>query len=110
MGQDPGIDTLVLLVSVDYLSNIESEENRLLLAEMISENVSRLSARIGKPIYILLRQERENHEDFDRYQRIMVGKFIEKKIPWVDGAMNNVAEVLSKLVEYGEYASRHKKM
>jgi acyl-CoA synthetase (NDP forming) len=62
VGQDPQIDAMVLLISVDYLSNIKSEENRLLVAEMICTTVSRLAKKLEKPIYILLRQERQHHE------------------------------------------------
>lgn len=97
VGEDPQIDAILLLVSVDYLSNIESEENRLLTAEMICNTIARLAGKIGKPIYVLLRQERENHEDFDRYRRIMIHKFGEVGIPWVDGSFKNAAEIFCRL-------------
>jgi len=106
---DDGVDTMVLLMSVDYLSNIESEENRLLVAEMISATVQRMRDKVGKPIYILLRQERRNHEDFDRYRRVMIQKFDEKKIPWVDGSFQSVAEVFSKIVGYHDFRKRYEK-
>lgn len=106
VGKDDRVETLVLLVSVDYLSNIKSEENRLLVAEMISETVGKLSKRIGKPICILLRQERENHEDYDRYRRIMISKFNEKSIPWVDGSFKNAAEIFSKISGYHRHLTR----
>ncbi len=105
---DPRVDTLVLLVGVDYLSNIESEENRLLAAEMICTTVHRMREKIGKPIYVLLRQERRYHEDFDRYRRIMIHKFDEKKIPWVDGSFPEVAEVFSKIVGYGVFRTGYR--
>jgi acyl-CoA synthetase (NDP forming) len=104
---DEQVDTLVLLVSVDYLSNIQSEENRLLLAEMISTTVHRMREKVGKPIYILLRQERQHHEDFDRYRRIMIHSFEEKKIPWIDGSFPSVAEVFSKMVGYHDFRQRY---
>jgi len=100
VGREPGIDTLVLVVSVDFLSNIQSVENRQLVAETISETIARLSKKTGKPIYVLLRQERENHEDFDRYRRLMIARFNEKKVPWVDGSFAGAAEIFSKLAGY----------
>ena len=106
VGREPGIDTLVLVVSVDFLSNIQSAENRPLVAEMISETIARLSRKIEKPIYVLLRQERENHEDFDRYRRLMISRFNEKGVPWVDGSFASAAEVLSKLAAYRRHRER----
>jgi len=61
------------------------------------------SARISKPVYALLQQQRQNHEDFDRYRRVMVAKFIEKNIPWIDGSFRDVAEAFSLLVRYRTY-------
>ena len=58
---------------------------------------------MGKPIYVLLQQQRQNHEDFDRYRRIMVDKFNEKRIPWLDGSFKIAAEVFSKLAQYKAY-------
>ena len=109
VGKDERIDTLLLLISVDYLSNIKSEENRLLVAEMISDTVGRLTKRIGKPVCILLRQERENHEDYDRYRRIMISKFNEKNVPWVDGSFRNAAEVFSSIAGYQVFLECHEK-
>jgi acyl-CoA synthetase (NDP forming) len=106
VGRDPRIDTLGLVISVDFLSNIQSEENRALVAEMISETVARLSKKIAKPIFILLRQERENHEDFDRYRRMMISKFNEKAVPWMDGSFANVAENLSKIAAYRDHLEK----
>jgi acyl-CoA synthetase (NDP forming) len=100
VGADPQIESLMVLMSVDYLSNIETEENRVLAVEMISNMFWRYAQRIDKPIYALLQQHRQNHEDFDRYRRLMVAKFDEKHIPWIDGSFKDVAEVLSKLVQY----------
>jgi acetyltransferase len=106
VGQDPGIETLGIAISVDFLSNIQTEENRVLVAEMISETVARLAGKLAKPIFILLRQERENHEDCDRYRRIMVAKFNEKAVPWMDGSFANVAENFSKLAAYREHLEK----
>ena len=103
VGKDANIDTLILLVGVDYLSNIETEENRLLAAEMVTDTVANLMKKIGKPIYILLRQERQNHEDCDRHRRLMISKFIEKDIPWIDGPFNNAAEIFSKIAGYHKH-------
>ncbi|MBI4830798.1 MAG: CoA-binding protein, partial [Candidatus Lindowbacteria bacterium] len=100
VGADPQIESLMVLMSVDYLSNIETEENRVLAVEMISNMFSRYAQRIDKPIYALLQQHRQNHEDFDRYRRLMVAKFNGKHIPWIDGSFKEVAEVFSKLVQY----------
>jgi len=109
VGRDEQIDTLVLLISVDYLSNIKTEENRLLVAETICRTVAKLSEKIGKPICILLRQERENHEDFDRYRRLMISKFNEKNIPWVDGSFKNAAEIFSRIAGYSNHLERIRK-
>jgi acyl-CoA synthetase (NDP forming) len=108
VGQDGRIDAILLLLTADYLSNIKSEENRLLAVDTICTTVSRLSRKIGKPIYILLRQERQNHEDIDRYRRIMVTKFIEKDIPWVDGSFKDAAEVFRELAGYHDFVTRRK--
>ncbi len=105
VGADPQIDSIVILISADYLSNIKSEESRVLAVEMIADMLSRYSKRIGKPIYVLLQQHRQNHEDYDRYRRIMVDKFNEKRIPWVDGSFKEAAEVFSKLVRYQQCRS-----
>jgi acetyl-CoA synthetase (ADP-forming)/acetyltransferase len=102
------IDAILVLLTADYLSNIKSEENRLLAVETISTTISRLTRKIGKPIYILLRQERQNHEDYDRYRRLMVTKFIEKDIPWVDGSFKNAAEVFGQLADYSQHVARWK--
>jgi acetyl-CoA synthetase (ADP-forming)/acetyltransferase len=106
VGEDERIDAILILLTADYLSNIKSEENRLLAVETISTTVSRLTRKIGKPIYILMRQERQNHEDFDRYRRLMVTKFIEKDIPWVGGSFKNAAEVFGQLAEYANHVAR----
>ncbi len=103
VGADPQIDSMIVLVAADYLSNIKSEENRVLAVQMIAEMLSTSSVKAGKPIYALLQQQRQNHEDFDRYRRLMVAKFTEKQIPWIDGSFREVAEVLSLLVRYRNY-------
>ena len=108
VGAEEGIDAILILLTADYLSNIKSEENRLLAVERISVGLSRLSREIGKPIYILMRQERQNHEDIDRYRRMIVTKFIEKNIPWVDGSFKDAAEVFGLLAEYARHVARSK--
>jgi acyl-CoA synthetase (NDP forming) len=108
VGEDGQIDAIVVLLTADYLSNIKSEENRLLAVERISTIVSKLTDKIGKPIYIIMRQERENHEDIDRYRRMMVTKFIEKDIPWVDGSFKNAAEVFGQLADYSNHVARER--
>ena len=95
VGEDSQIDSMLLLMGVDYLSNIKSEENRVLAVEMISTTLSMLAEKVGKPIFVLVQQQRQNHEDFDRYRRIMVDKFNEKHIPWLDGSFKIAAEVFS---------------
>lgn len=102
------IDALLVLLTADYLSNIKSEENRLLALERISSAISAMSLEIGKPIYVLMRQERQNHEDIDRYRRMMVNKFIEKDIPWVDGSFKDAAEVFGHLAGYSNHVARWK--
>ncbi len=106
--EDDQIDAILVLITADYLSNIKSEENRLLAVETISTTISRLSRKIGKPVYILMRQERQNHEDFDRYRRLMATKFIEKDIPWVGGSFKNAAEVFAQLADYANHVARCK--
>ena len=108
VGEDGQIDAILVLLTADYLSNIKSEENRLLAVERISTTISRLSQKIGKPVYILMRQERQNHEDIDRYRRIIMSKFIEKDIPWVDGSFNNAAEVFGQLADYSQHLEKCK--
>ena len=108
VGEDGQIDAILVLLTADYLSNIKSEENRLLAVERISTTISRLSQKIGKPVYILMRQERQNHEDIDRYRRIMMNKFIEKDIPWVDGSFKNTAEVFGQLADYSQHLEKCK--
>ncbi len=108
VGEDDRIDAILVLLTADYLSNIKSEENRLLAVETISTTISRLSRKIGKPVYILMRQERQNHEDFDRYRRLMATKFIEKDIPWVGGSFKNAAEVFGQLADYANHVARCK--
>lgn len=100
---DEQIDWILMLMSVDYLSNIESEESRALAVEMIANNLHNLTRRTGKPIYVLLQQQRQNQEDNDRCRRIMLDKFNEKHIPWIDGSFKTAAEVFSKLVGYKKY-------
>lgn len=103
VGADPQIESMLLLMTVDYLSNIETEENRVLAVETISGVISHLSKKISKPICVLVQQQRQNHEDFDRYRRIMLDKFNEKRIPWIDGSFKTAAEVFSKLAKYKSY-------
>ena len=103
VGSDPQIDSIILLVSADYVSNIKTEENRVLAMEMIANMLSHYSAKLSMPIYALLQQNRQNHEDFDRYRRIMVEKFSEKRVPWIDGSFKNAAEIFSQLVQYKQY-------
>jgi acyl-CoA synthetase (NDP forming) len=100
VGADPEIESILMLMAVDYLSNIKTEENRVLAVEMISNMLDRMTKRIGKPIHVLVQQQRQNHEDFDRYRRIMVNKFSEKHIPWIDGSFKDVATAFSKLARY----------
>ncbi len=97
---DPRIDTILILFGVDYLSNIKGEEKRTLAAEWISEIIATIARETGKPIYVLLRQQRANHEDYDRYRRLMLDKFIEKSIPWLDGTFKETAEIMSDLVKH----------
>ena len=40
--------------------------------------------------------------------RMMVNKFIEKDIPWVDGSFKNAAEVFGQLAEYSKHVTRWK--
>lgn len=108
VGEEGQIDAILILLTADYLSNIKREENRLLVAERISTALSGLTRELGKPIYVLLRQERQNHEDIDRYHRLMVTKFIEKGIPWVDGSFKNAAEVFGHLAGYADHVARWK--
>ncbi len=108
VGADPQIEWMLLLMTVDYLSNIDTEENRVLAVETISGVVSHLAAKIGKPIYVLVQQQRQNNEDFDRYRRVMIGKFNEKRIPWIDGSFKIAAGVFSKLVSYKAYVESAK--
>ena len=108
VGEDGQIDAILVLLTADYLSNIKSEENRLLAVERISTIVSEMTDKIGKPIYILMRQERQNHEDIDRYRRMMVTKFIEKDIPWVDGSFKDAAEVFGQLADYSNHVARER--
>ena len=108
VGEEDRIDAMVVLLTADYLSNIKKEEDRLLALETISSAISKLTRSIGKPIYILMRKERHNHEDIDRYYRMMVNKFIEKDVPWVDGSFKNAAEVFGQLAEYAQHVARWK--
>ena len=108
VAEDKQIDAILVLLTADYLSNIKSEENRLLAVERISSAISGMSREIGKPIYVLMRQERQNHEDIDRYRRMMVTKFIEKDIPWVDGSFKDAAEVFGHLAGYSNHVARWK--
>jgi hypothetical protein len=39
---------------------------------------------------------------------MMVNKFIEKDIPWVDGSFKNAAEVFGQLAEYSQHVARWK--
>jgi acyl-CoA synthetase (NDP forming) len=100
VGADPQVESMLLLMGVDYLSNIKTEENRVLAVEMISNMLDRMTKRVGKPIHVLIQQQRQNHEDFDRYRRIMINKFNEKHIPWVDGTFKDVGTAFSQLAEY----------
>jgi len=97
---DPQIESMLLLMGVDYLSNIKTEENRVLAVEMISNMLDRMAKKVGKPIHVLVQQQRQNHEDFDRYRRIMIQKFNEKHIPWIDGTFKDVGTAFSKLARY----------
>ncbi|RJP18837.1 MAG: hypothetical protein C4520_13740 [Candidatus Abyssobacteria bacterium SURF_5] len=103
VGADPNIDSLLVLVAADYLSNIKSEESRVLAVEMITDMLATYTTRIQKPVFALLQQQRQNHEDFDRYRRVMVSKMNEKGIPWIDGSFREVAEVFSLLARYKNY-------
>ena len=91
---------MFLLMGVDYLSNIKTDENRVLAVQMISNMLDRMMKKVGKPIHVMVQQQRQNHEDFDRYRRIMIDKFNEQHIPWVDGSFYDAATALSKLVQY----------
>jgi acyl-CoA synthetase (NDP forming) len=108
VGEEDQIDAMVVLLTADYLSNIKKEEDRLLALEAISSTISKLTRSIGKPVYILMRKERHNHEDIDRYYRMMVNIFIEKDIPWVDGSFKNAAEVFGHLAEYSQHVAKWK--
>lgn len=103
VGADPQIQSMLMLMGVDYLSNIKTEENRVLAVEMISNMLERVTKRVGKPIHVLMQQQRQNHEDFDRYRRIMVNTFSEKHIPWIDGTFKDVGTAFSKLARYRSY-------
>jgi acyl-CoA synthetase (NDP forming) len=100
VGDDPQVESMLLLMGVDYLSNIKTEENRVLAVEMISNMLDRMAKKVGKPIHVLVQQQRQNHEDFDRYRRIMIQKFNQKRIPWIDGTFKDVGIAFSKLADY----------
>jgi len=100
VADDPRIDTILVLFGVDYLSNVDDEEKRESIVEMISEIIAGTARDRGIPIYVLLRQQRANHRDYDHYRRLMLDKFIEKSIPWLDGTFKEAAEIISDLAGY----------
>ena len=106
VSQDPQIDAILVLIGVDYLSNIKGEESRALAAEMISDLIATTVKQVKKPITVLLQQVRQNHEDFDRYRRIMLSKFIEKRIPWIDGSFKDAAQIYAQVAQYRNHLAR----
>jgi acyl-CoA synthetase (NDP forming) len=100
IGQDPNVDTLVLLLSIEFLGTIIGEERRLALAGMVGKAAARAASKAGKPLMILLRQVRENNEEYDGFRRIFVRSFHEHGVPWLDGSFSEAASILEKLAAY----------
>ncbi len=100
IGQDPNVDTLVLLLSIEFLGTIIGEERRLALAGMVGKVAARAASKVGKPLIILLRQVRENNEQYDLFRRIFVRSFHEHGVPWLDGSFSEAASILEKLAAY----------
>ncbi|MGQ9654682.1 MAG: hypothetical protein ACUVXD_11510, partial [Thermodesulfobacteriota bacterium] len=59
----------------------------------------------------LLRQVRENNEQYDLFRRIFVKSFHEHGVPWLDGSFSEAASILEKLAAYKAFredGARHK--
>jgi acyl-CoA synthetase (NDP forming) len=103
VGEDPHIESILIVVEVNYLSDFYSYKARGSVINEISELILNASAKIGKPIFINIMQLPDNREDYYHSRRLLIDKFNEEKIPWLDGSFKEVAETFNRLAGYSKY-------
>jgi hypothetical protein len=64
VGEDPHIESILIVVEVNYLSDFYSYKARGSAIHEISELILNASAKIGKPIFIIIMQLPDNREDY----------------------------------------------
>jgi acyl-CoA synthetase (NDP forming) len=99
---DPHIDTLLFLLGIEFMEEVQEEEMRLTIVRMMAKEFARIN-RKGKPMIILLRQLRRNNQDSDRYRKIILKSFYECGVPWVDGGFDAIVPVIEKIAAWRAY-------
>lgn len=103
ISDDPGIDSILILLEVDFLSLLDSHEKRVQILESIIDIFKQTNIKKGKPIHMLLIQHRQSNEKFDGFRRLFVEKYNEHDVPWISGSFEDAAIIYSKLVQYRKY-------
>jgi len=103
VGSDPGIDSLVVMLTDEILYHFKNDEARAMVAEMLTGLIVKSAADIGKPIYVHVMHIRDNNDEVFHCRKLLLDKLIEKKIPWVDGPFKSSGVVFSRLAGYCAY-------
>ncbi len=104
VGADPKIESILMLLPVEFLGNMGGGgENAEMIAEMMASVLKEHAKMSGKHVYIMVQMMRRNHEKIDKYKRLVINKYNEKRIPWVDGSFKDAAVIFSKLAGYRRY-------
>jgi acyl-CoA synthetase (NDP forming) len=103
VGEDPGIDSILLMLTDEIPFHFDNEDARKMVAEMMSSMVAAVARDIGKPLFAHMMHVRDNNEEVFHCRSLMVDKLIEKGIPWSDGSFKESAQVFSKLAGYYKY-------
>jgi len=102
---DPNIDTLLFVLHVEFMEEIKDENMRFAVSRMMAKEFGRINSK-GKPMIILLRQLRQNHERLDSYRRLVLKDLHERGVPWVDGGFEDIAPVIEKIAMWRTYRER----
>ncbi len=103
VGADPKIESILMLLSVDLIDTVGGDGNSEMVAELMASMLKEHAKMCGKHVYIIVQMMRLNHEKIDKYKRLFVNKYNEKRIPWVDGSFKDAAVIFSKLAQYRKY-------
>lgn len=106
IGEDPDIDSIMLMLSDEIPFHFENEIARKTITDGITSLTAAMAKVIKKPIYAHLMHIRDNNEDVYHCRKLMADGLISKGVPWTDGSFEDAARALDKVAGYGEFLRR----